>query len=192
MRLFIALPLPQEVETKLGELTTEFKERGGRVRWVRPANIHLTVRFLGDTEEDRVPKIVELIDKVAGDFPAVDVLLDRLGGFPNLKRPRVLWVGLREDEQVHELSKLARQVELGVRRLRFEKEKKGFKPHLTLGRVKDSRGCRDLTEYMEQYTFEPLPVHLDRLVLFQSTLTPKGSVYKRLHEAMLGKERFGG
>ncbi|HPI33207.1 MAG TPA: RNA 2',3'-cyclic phosphodiesterase, partial [candidate division Zixibacteria bacterium] len=168
------------------------RAKGGPVRWVAPENIHLTVRFLGETDEARVPKLRSLIDSIAPAFAPADVLIDRLGGFPNLRKPRVIWAGLAAAEPVERMAQMARQVELAVRQLRFEPEKKGFQPHLTLGRVKDPRGMEQLAAFMESYRFTPLAVRLDRLVLFRSTLTPKGSIYERVHEAKLGDERLGG
>ena len=104
----------------------------------------------------------------------------------------MIWAGLAESDSVREMEKMARQVELAVRQLRFEPDSKGFKPHLTLGRVKDPRDLGELPEYLKSYRFDPLPLRLDRLVLFQSTLTPQGPIYDRLHEAKLGEERLTG
>jgi len=192
MRLFIALPLPDAVRTALDHVTSDLKAHGGRVRWVDAGNLHVTVRFLGETEEAKLPKLRLLIDSIAAKFPSADTTIDRLGGFPNLSRPRVIWAGLAETESVVSIVRMARQVELAVRQLRFEPDSKGFKPHLTLGRVKDPRDLGGLPEYLKTYRFETLPARLDRLVLFQSTLTPHGPIYDRLHEAKLGEERLGG
>ncbi len=189
IRLFIALPLGQEVERYLSSIIDELKPHGGSVKWVAPQNVHLTVRFLGDTEEQRVPKIKQLLDKVASEYPTVATTIDRLGAFPNLRRPRVIWAGIHDN--VDRLEKLARQVELGVRKLRFEKETKGFKPHLTLARIRKPQGLEQLIAHLESFVLEPQVLTLDRLVLFKSTLTPKGPIYNRLYEAVLGQERFG-
>ena len=185
MRLFIALPLPGDVEQRLEEIIAELRRQSGRVKWVESKNIHLTMRFLGNTEESQVGDLSRLVGSVAGQYPPVTTVLDRLGGFPNLSRPRVLWVGFRDN--VEFLEKMARQIELGVRALRFPKEKKGFKPHLTIGRVKDVSTVRGLSEYMKGYELAEIPVTFDRLVLFKSTLTPQGPIYDRLHEAELGR-----
>jgi 2'-5' RNA ligase len=189
MRLFIALPLGHDAERYLGSIIDDLRPHADAVKWVASQNIHLTVRFLGDTEEQRVPKIQELLDKVASAHNTVATTIDRLGAFPNLRRPRVLWAGINGNVEM--LEKLARQVELGVRKLRFEKESKGFKPHLTIGRIRKPQNLERLAARMESYTMEPLPIRFDRIVLFKSTLTPKGPIYERLHEAMLGQERFG-
>ncbi len=162
---------------------------GGRVKWVDPKNIHLTVRFLGDTDDKLVPKIARLMDEVASPFPAVEASIARLGAFPNLNRPRVIWAGI--DGELEPLEKMAHQIELAVRKLRFEKESKGFKPHLTLARVRDPRDVGRLPAEIENYRVQRTPLLLDRLVLFKSTLTPRGPIYDRLHETVLGEERFG-
>lgn len=188
MRLFIASPLTLEIESQLGEIIADFRGKGGSVRWVKPENIHLTLRFLGETEESRVPKIISEIDRITVDFKPVATSINSLGAFPNLRRPRVIWLGL--DETAEAIAKMARQFELSMRKLRFEKEKP-FRAHLTLGRVKKPQGMQNLLEYLETYALEPIPVTFDRVVLFKSTLTPKGSIYERLHEVELGRETFG-
>lgn len=192
MRLFTALPLPDYIEQKLGDISDLLKEQGGKVRWVPAENIHLTVRFLGETEDERVPKLVRVLDEIVPQFDPAVVVIDRLGGFPNIRKPRVIWAGLAEDDNVERLTKMTRQIELAVRKLRFEPEKKGFKPHLTLGRVKDPKSVQTLASFIESYRFDPIQVHLGRVVLFRSTLTPKGAVYERLHEVKMGEDRLGG
>ncbi|MFH1688232.1 MAG: RNA 2',3'-cyclic phosphodiesterase [bacterium] len=202
MRLFIATPLSSDVERYLGELIEQLRPHGAGVKWVKSKNIHLTLRFLGETDQAMVPKITKLIDLVASDFPVVTSKLGRVGGFPNLRRPRVIWVGL--EGGVETLSKMADQIELGLRELHFEPEKKGFKAHLTLGRVRDHRQLGDLAEKLQSPEPKKVPVApaapvisaapvvmLDKIVLFKSTLTPQGPVYDRLHESPLGQERFG-
>jgi 2'-5' RNA ligase len=190
LRLFIALPLPHEVETELGRLLDLLRPIGPEVKWVPAKNIHLTVKFLGDTEEKLVDKITSAIDQVAAAYQPFESVMDRVGGFPNLRRPRVIWVG--RTEPTENAARMARDIDLRMRELRFEKEKRGFKAHLTLGRVREGRRIDDLAAYLETFKLQPIPLKLDRLVLFKSTLTPKGAIYDRLHEAMLGQQRFDG
>ncbi len=185
IRLFIAFPLQREVEEKLGEVIALLKNQGGRVKWVAPQNIHLTARFLGDTDERLVERLTTLMDDIAAKYDPVDSLIDRLGAFPNLVRPRVIWAGLSENTEA--LAKMAGEVELSVRKLRFKPEPRRFKAHFTLGRVRDPSGLADLTAYMQDFKIQEIPLTVDRLVLFKSTLTPQGPIYDRLHEAMLGQ-----
>lgn len=184
MRLFIATPLTAEVERYLGKVINDLRPHGPGVKWVESKNIHVTLRFLGETDEALVPKLKALVSEVAAAHVPAVTELDRLGGFPNLNRPRVLWVGLAGG--IEELSKMARQLELAARQLRFEPESKGFKAHLTLGRVRSDDKLGGLRPHIEGYPLEKMSMTLNRIVLFKSTLTPRGPIYDRLHEAKLG------
>jgi len=191
IRLFIALPLEKPAEEMLGRVVGDLRTCGGRVSWVRAENIHLTVKFLGDTEEDNVSRIAERLDEVSKDHRPVSVTIDRLGGFPNLSRPRVIWAGIEGDIEVLDL--IAAEVDRRMQSLGWDLEKRGFKPHLTLGRVRDTHGLERLTDRIRDYKLDATVVLLDRLTLFKSTLTPQGAIYERLHESMLGSEgRFSG
>ncbi len=193
VRLFIALPVEPTVKQFLAETITHLRDIGGDVKWVDPKNVHLTVKFLGDTDEKLVKQIAEKMDKIASRNRPIDCTLDRLGAFPNLRRPRVFWAGMTSSKGVMEtLKHMAGAVNLAVSKLGFERENRPFKSHLTLGRVRISTGLEALTDYVGTTEIEPCPVHLDRLVLFKSTLTPKGPIYDRLHEAVLGEQRFEG
>jgi 2'-5' RNA ligase len=184
IRLFIAWPLPHEVEQELGRISFLLKQKGGRVSWVAPKNIHLTARFLGDTDEKLVVDLKRLIDRVASVSRAATLTIDKLGAFPDFKRPRVIWAGLGGDTSP--LQATADLIEHGVCEFGFATEPKKFKLHLTLGRVKDSHGVEALMMAVQQFRPSPMAVVLDRLVLFKSTLTPQGSIYERLHERALG------
>lgn len=197
IRLFIALPLPAEVEAELDRLLAQLRPKSSNVKWVPSRNIHLTVKFLGDTEEKIVGKITSAIDEVATQYQPFESTLDRIGAFPNLRRPRVIWVGGSEpiadaSGGAADAARLARDIDHRMRKLRFEKEKRPFKAHLTLGRVRQGRRVDELAAFLESFRLDPIPLKLDRLVLFKSTLTPKGATYDRLHEAILGDARFGG
>ncbi|MBI5267615.1 MAG: RNA 2',3'-cyclic phosphodiesterase [candidate division Zixibacteria bacterium] len=183
IRLFIAWPLPHSIEQELGRIGFLLKQKGGRVSWVAPNNIHLTARFLGDTDEKLIPKIGALIDEVAATSKPVECALDRLGAFSDLKRPRVIWAGLGGNLQSLEI--MADLLEQGAQELGFEKETKRFRPHLTLARVRDPHDLAGLMMAVQQFRVTPTPFVFDRLTLFKSTLTPSGSIYERLHEKML-------
>ena len=189
IRLFIAWPLPHEIEQELGRITFLLRQKNGRVSWVASKNIHLTARFLGDTDEKLVPQIGSLIKEIAALSTPAECTLDRLGAFPDMNRPRVIWVGLAGE--IESLQKMANRLEIGVRQLGFAEETKRFRPHLTLARVRDHQQLDGLMMAVRQFRVTPMPFSFDRLVLFKSTLTPSGSIYECLHEAKLGQpERF--
>ncbi len=191
IRLFIALPLEKRVEEELGKIIFALKQKGGKVKWVTPKNIHLTIKFLGNTEENLVEKLKELIDNVAAKYKPLTSGIDRLGVFPSLKRPRVIWASFTDG--IERLAKIADDLDERVHSLGWEREQRKFKAHLTLGRVKDGGELEELTEYLGHYELPEIPLNFDRLVLFKSTLTQRGPIYERLHERILGgEETFGG
>lgn len=191
IRLFIAWPLATTVEQELGGIIEQLKKQGGRVSWVAQNNIHLTARFLGDTDEKQLPELKLLIDRVASHSSTTQLTLDKIGAFPDLKRPRVIWAGSAGDTSP--LRSIVDELERGVREIGFAPETKSFKPHLTLGRVKDPSGIDALMRAVEQVRVNAIPVVFDRIVLFKSTLTPLGAVYEKLHERKLGAtERLEG
>jgi len=183
MRLFIAMPLPGEIEEKLAEVIFTLKQTRTKVKWVAPKNIHLTLKFLGDTDEKLVPQISRAIEQTAEKYTAVDCSIDRLGAFPNLRRPRVFWAGLAG--KVDTLAKIAGEIDSGMAEIGFEKETRPFKSHLTLGRVKDNFKIDELTEAVEKYNFTPEDIVFNKIVLFKSTLTRQGPIYERLFETGL-------
>ena len=185
MRLFIAIPLPQQIEELLGKIILSLKQTRANVKWVASNNIHLTLKFLGETDEKKVPHIIEDIKRAGSSCKAVNSRLEGLGGFPNLRKPRVIWAGLSEG--VDTLAKIAGDIENGMEKLGFEKENRPFKSHLTLGRVKDNFGMAELAKAIENYKLQPENFVLDKIVLFKSTLTPRGPIYVRLFELELPK-----
>lgn len=188
MRLFIALPLNREIENKLGDMISQLKRKGGDIKWVNPQNIHLTVKFLGDTEQKLVGDIIEHINSVITKYQPIPTNITHLGAFPNLRRPRVIWVGIEKNADT--IIQLAKEIDTHISQLGWEKENKKFKAHFTLGRVRNNRGLEQLTEYLRGYEFEELNFVFDRIVLFKSTLTPKGPIYEKLHEAKFGEKYF--
>jgi len=183
MRLFIAMPLPEEIEEHLGKVIFALKQKRGKVKWVAPKNIHLTVKFLGEVDEDQVDKITPLLTEVALKFKVIKTSSDRVGAFPNLSHPKIIWAGL--NGETARMTEIAEAIEDALEPLGFEKENRRFKAHLTLGRIKDGRDLNELTDYIKSYDFTPAAFDMDRIVLFKSTLTPRGPIYERLFEAVL-------
>ena len=182
MRLFIATPISRQVETELANIIHQLKSVAGNVRWVKPENIHLTIKFLGETDESLIGHLSEMIDETSRETNILDFRISKIGGFPNLIRPRALWAGLDGDHI--ELERLAGSLDERVHKLGYAKETRKFRPHLTLGRVKKPQALPQLAHFIENYKIEAMPFQIDRLTLFKSTLTPRGPIYERLHEAL--------
>ncbi|MFZ0544737.1 MAG: RNA 2',3'-cyclic phosphodiesterase [Candidatus Promineifilaceae bacterium] len=182
LRTFIAIELPPEVRTYLFQ--TGQKMAGNvsnrAVRWVAPENMHLTLRFLGDTPKGKLPDITAELDAITRDFQPIRLHLDEIGCFPNRKRPRVIWAGLAGETQ--QLNALQHRIEMAVESLGWKGEKRLFRPHLTIGRVKDSSQANRLA--WEQQ-LERKAVAVTAVNLIESLLRPHGPVYTIRHVSSL-------
>jgi 2'-5' RNA ligase len=180
IRAFIAVQLPSDVKQEMGlvadVLAGQIPERS--VRWVKPDLMHITLRFLGETAVSKLDAISQAIDNAAKNQAPLKLHLHGTGCFPNAKRPRVIWVGLAG--QVPELAAFKRNLDGGLVDLGWEMEKRPFKPHLTLGRVKDAKKLRGLSWDVDVKEKE-IPV--TAVYLIESQLTPQGSIYTVRHTA---------
>lgn len=188
LRLFIALHLPDNIKQLLSAVITDLKTRGGKVKYVEPKNMHLTLKFLGNTEKEMVEPIIETLQNAVGSYTPFESSITKLGGFPNLKKPRVIWVDLFKNREI--LGELSQRINNSLENLGIEKENKPFKPHLTLGRIKDDRDLNELTDYLSGYKLEETKFIFDKISLIQSKLTQTGPIYKSLFDINL-EERFG-
>ena len=181
IRSFIAIPLTPDIIDRIEKAQKELRSLRADVKWVRPQSIHLTLKFLGNIEESQISAIAQKIQHVAGGYTSWPIHVKSLGTFPSLRNPRVVWVGI-EDTSGQTIM-LQGQLEHALSTLGFAQEKRKFSPHLTLGRVKSSRGKKELVQYLvdeREKTFGKIQV--DRVVLFRSELHPSGAIYTVLKE----------
>jgi 2'-5' RNA ligase len=177
MRLFVALDFPEEVRNALRELMERLRRDSGGARWVRPEGMHVTLKFLGETDEKNLANIRGALAEIHSASP-VEMHFRGLGFFPNERRPRVLWCGI---EASPNLGELAASVEGALEPLGFPRESRAFVPHLTLARFpspdrhqKLVRAAEELKEYDFGATRE------SQMYLYQSVLHPSGAQYTRL------------
>jgi len=174
--LFLAIDVPNSVREKISAAQRFYKTLNLDATWVKPANMHLTVKFLGDTPSDLIPAIKDRMAEVANSTPPFAITLGKMGVFPNVSRPRVLWIGL-EDRKDH-LDSLKIRVEKEMTSLGFPPDKQKPAHHLTLGRIKSAKNKEGLkkalqsTQRIEMDLFE-----VSSIQLIKSELTPKGSIY---------------
>lgn len=184
LRLFIAVPIPEAVTRFLKSTRTALDQPGLNIRWVPVENIHLTLKFIGDIDAARVDPVAGRMDAAAGASAPFELIARGVGGFPNLRGFRVLWVGV--DGDTRRLETLQRNVESQLEPLGMEKERRRFHPHLTLARTRqrmDGSRFGLLDESREQRASEAFRV--DRICLFASVLKPGGAEYSRLHTSYL-------
>ncbi|MDP2359860.1 MAG: RNA 2',3'-cyclic phosphodiesterase [bacterium] len=183
-RLFIALALPDEVKAELARTREQLASRRDRINWVRDGQLHLTLRFLGETEDRLVPDLERVLEQLAKDHAAPALRLGEPGIFGPPSAPRVLWVGLKG--ATRDLEALAGSLEKQLRRLGLPPSEHGFKAHLTIGRVKSCRD--DLAAAHLRHPPLPLPMRLRELLLIESRLRPEGAEHHVLTRHILGTE----
>ena len=180
IRAFVAVSLPPEAKRELGLaadlLAARTPERS--MRWVKPEAMHITLRFLGNTAVSKLDAISQIMDKGAQNQPALTLRLQGAGCFPNAKRPCVIWAGLAGD--LPELAAFKRELDRGLASLGWEVEERPFKPHLTLGRVKDAKKLRGLSWDVE---VKGLEIPVTAVHLIESQLTNRGPIYTIRHSS---------
>jgi 2'-5' RNA ligase len=182
IRAFIAVYLPENVKAALEKIGQVLAAQvpPGSVRWVKPALMHLTIRFLGDTAVSQLPALTAGLDQIAAGQAAFTLYLDRLGCFPNEKRPRVIWVGLGGADEAAQ--RLSRAIEAHVVALGWRQEGRPFQAHLTLGRVNDGR---QLAGLKWDVPVARLAVPVMAVHLVESQLRPSGPLYTTWHSSEL-------
>ncbi|MGD8380862.1 MAG: RNA 2',3'-cyclic phosphodiesterase [Syntrophobacterales bacterium] len=184
IRSFIAIDLPEAIRQTLGAVQENLKQSSTAVRWVKPTSIHLTLRFLGNIHSDQVDDIALAVAQEIRDYPPITLRPAGLGAFPNLKKPRVIWVGM--EGEVQRLKEIQARVENALEPLGFAREKRGFRPHLTIGRVKDRRRLQSLVDAVATLDMEPFnSFDADEIILYKSDLRPTGAIYTKLHRMPL-------
>lgn len=177
VRAFICFEIDRQMAASLGSLIAEARQFGERISWAQPEKIHLTLKFLGDVDSQQIEQITQILSNIAADKRGFEIAFDRLGAFPDFHRPRIFWVGASELPPV--LTALVAELETTLSTLGFQKEKRAYTPHLTLGRVKGAP-CPETAAFLKDFQLERQSVHCSEIVLMQSDLQPSGAVYTPL------------
>lgn len=186
IRTFIAVDLSQEFKDRIGEIVSPLRPLSRSIRWVRPAGLHLTLKFLGEIPEERLPAVVTALEEALCERPSFDFRLSGMGGFPNLRRPRVLWIGVPEGHEP--LRELAGIVEKALIPCGFPPEKRPFSPHLTIGRVRSPRGLEAVLDRLPHIDFHSGPITAGAVKVMKSQLKPTGAEYSALKVIDLGPD----
>jgi len=184
MRLFIAVELVEEIKDEIEKQVKRLKRLGGNVRWVKRPAMHITLKFLGEVDEARVESIERAMDRTVNSFESFEINMEGCGSFPPMsKKPRVLWVGVKDSGTI---TALQERLEDELLNAGFQKETRAFHPHVTMGRVKGTSALRRLVEEIRELEEHPFGKMMVRsIVLFRSRLTPDGPIYTKLYEARL-------
>jgi len=179
MRCFIAIQLSQEIKQALGQIEQELQKGIRGVKWVKPDNIHLTLKFLGNIGEETVEDIKKILDEAVSGVRPFKIRLSAAGAFPSPSRPRVIWVGIGEGK--NESTELADRIDEETAHLGIEKESRAFHPHLTLARVKFLKERDAVKDAFASLKVPQAEMSAKKITLFQSTLTGEGPVYTAIH-----------
>ncbi len=195
MRTFVAVNIPAEIKQNLKMEIERLRAliRGESVRWVRSEGIHLTLKFLGEISSSNLGEIRQILEREIEKHPICTLSVGGFGCFPNRRRPRVLWIGITEDQGT--LAQVQSSIDERIVPLGFEKEGRPFHPHLTLGRLRRNCSISDLTQLQDAVKdfvvgqigqFEVRDIHL-----IESILKPTGAEYCTLGEYTLGNKGDG-
>ncbi len=180
--------MSDDIRKALAQVESHLKYAGADVKWVKPEIVHLTLKFLGEIDEKKSAEVCAAMDSITRTVKSFELSVKNIGAFPKIEHPRVVWVGL--DKGSAEIAALASQIDEALAHIGFNKESRPFSPHLTIGRVRSSLNKDKLKEKMVSATasidISSVPPHqVSSIVLFQSTLTPQGSIYTKIHESRL-------
>jgi len=179
LRIFVAVELARSIREKLSEIERRLQGTGNRVKWVEVSSLHLTLKFLGEIEEELLQGVFAVCEKVAEEISPFVIELTGVGAFPNPSSPRVIWVGVEEGKE--RLESLALRLDEGLSQAGFPAERRKWIPHLTLGRVKELREAGKLKQLIlqekESYGGE---MKVGEFSVIKSHLTPAGPLYTTL------------
>lgn len=182
IRAFLAVEPTEDVLQAVSRLQENLKkEIKGKISWTRPQGNHITLKFFGNIDQDDVKNICAIIKNQIASVPTLSLNVEKIGAFPDARRPRVLWLGTTGD--IDKLAALQTQVERDFEGIGFPRENRPFHAHLTLGRIKIPQEITGIKEAMDKYKdFAAGGFNCKELVLFQSKLTPQGAVYTKLEK----------
>lgn len=184
MRVFVAVELQDSIKDKIAGVQERLKVTQDKIKWVDPASVHLTLKFLGEIDETKLEKVQQVARELAERIPPFKMEIKGMGVFPGFSSPRVIWIGARDRSGW--LEKLAAHLEEALAKEGFAKEKRKWKAHLTLGRVKSLREIDKLGELIQKETeTDAGKMEVRHITVMRSQLTPRGPIYTSLGQIHL-------
>jgi 2'-5' RNA ligase len=185
-RLFIAVDIPDQIKEIIKKTLVQMIDVNSDIKFVACENLHLTLKFLGETNEECINKVEKLIDKVAQNHFPFSVLIKNLGWFPNFSSPKIFWLGIEQDQ--NNLKMLSEDFEEQFSILGFEKQTRSFQSHLTIGRVKGRKNLEKINRILEKEKGSEFGKFIvDHVVLMRSILKATGPQYLPIYKTALGR-----
>ncbi len=177
IRAFIAVEIDESNKQKICGLISGLKKSEADAKWITEDQMHLTLKFLGNTDKSEIQKISDALSDIADNFNSFKINFSEIGAFPNMNRPAVIWLGI--DKGAGILKMLNEKIETALEKIRFRQENREFKPHLTLARIRSPKNTPNLIKLIKETSFNSgdNDSRINKLTLFQSALNPKGAVH---------------
>ena len=179
IRCFVATEIPNELKTKIEEYILSLRKISHDIKWIRAKNLHITLKFLGEIPQELLLKVQSELSGISNIVKPFKLSIGDVGFFPNQYKPRVIWLG-RQNDVNNSLFKIHEWIDENLEPLGFEREKRRFSPHLTLGRIKSPGDYKHLKEYFNKYKFQTYNFKISDVVLMKSVLKPSGAEYSKL------------
>jgi len=180
MRIFIGIKFDKTTIEKISQSLKPFKEFPTPIRWVKPENVHLTLKFIGEVNEEKKIQIEEVLSKISFQADSVEISISGFGKFGQREDLNIFWAGIKNNP---ELNSIYNQIEKALSNININRETRSFKPHLTLGRNKKKFDFKSFFSIIEKYTdLSIVTFTVDKFQIFKSTLSSQGPVYTILKE----------
>ena len=184
IRCFVAIEIPEPIQNRLARIQGTLRQQIQKASWVKPGNIHLTLKFLGNVDAENLESIGEEIEAAISHHHSFSLRIGGIGTFPNLARPRVIWAGVKVGSE--RVSALAQDIDLALSHCGFSLEAKKFNPHLTIARLKGRIDLRPYINLHRRYDrIDGAEMIVNAISLIQSQLHPKGVIYSTLQSYSL-------
>ena len=180
IRCFVAVEIPEPIQALLKPVQTHLQSQIHKgTSWTKHGNFHLTLKFLGDVHPEAIHEVSETLQRVTDTYAPFSIAFGGIGAFPNLARPRVIWLGIKQEAST--VSRLAKAVNLELRHLGFSTDHR-FHPHLTLARLRTATNLEPLKNILRKYdTIVGGSMRVNEIALMQSQLHPNGAIYTPLN-----------
>jgi 2'-5' RNA ligase len=180
----VAIEFSDRVRSVLEQVQAALRPKCDGVRWVRPEQLHVTAKFLGEVKDAKVVAVTEAVARAAEQAASFNMEASGCGCFPPRGPVRIVWAGLREETGA--LTRCVEQVEEELGRIGYPRERRPFSPHVTIGRVRDDRSRGGIRSAAEAFTFDPAEQEVSSITLMSSVLSPTGPTYTGVSKVDLG------
>jgi len=195
MRTFIAADFPPKILIKAGKITADLKQQlpGGDIKWVSTDKMHLTIKFIGEIQKNKIDRVKDLMTNILNDQTSFEIGIQNLGTYPHINHPRVIWLGITQGAPLIEIHK---QLDEALTDLKVRSDRRKYSPHLTLARVRretDRDTVKEIGDILSQFKVDSLgtitlgTITISEITLYKSKLTPQGPEYTPLHVVSLNK-----